>query len=358
MSLDVKRGKLIHIEILRIMCIFFVMFNHTTPMGYLSFVGQDNVVLYYSSMALSVLCKIAVPVFFMISGALLLGKEETFGELFKKRILKMFIILIVVSVPYYILNNFGRELSLVDFFAKLYTDSTTTALWYLYSYIGFLLMLPVLRKLIKELKAKEYKYIFFVHIVFALVTSIIDCVFFEAGSINPSVSMAMILDFNIFFPLMGYYIEHVVKDSQNSLKTRIIAAVSMVASIIVTCVITQIYIVRRAPVDYNIYESFFNCLIAIPAFSIYFILKGITRIDAETIGGRIISQLGGAVFGVYLIEKVLRIIASPLYDIFSSYIGDFGAIIIKIFGGLSIGFSVICLLRNIPFVGKYIRKWL
>ncbi len=354
-----KQGKLIHIEVLRIMCIFLVMFNHTTPTGYLSFVGEENVVLYSLSMFASVLCKIAVPVFFMISGALLLGKEETLSDFLKKRVLRMVILLFVVSVPYYVLNDYGNGLSIAGFFAKIYTDNATTALWYLYSYIGFLVMLPVLRKLIKVLKDRDYKYIFLVHTVFSLVTAIVDCLFFDAGSVNQSISLSMLLEFNIFFPLMGYYVEHRIKDHRNSVKTRNIAICAAIASIIITCIITQIYVLRNdLGDDYKLYESFFNCLIAVPAISVYFITKGITKIKTDSFFEKTVSQMGGAVFGVYLIEKILRIISSPVYDILDPHIGPFFATIAWVVVGIIFGLVMVCLFRNIPFIGKHIRKWI
>ena len=110
----------------------------------------------------------------------------------------MAIILLSVSVVYYILLNNRDSLSISGFFRKIYTNAATTALWYLYSYIGFLLMLPVLRKLIKTLKDKDYKYIFLVHIVFSLSTAVVDGLLFDAGSVNPSMSLSMLLEFNIF----------------------------------------------------------------------------------------------------------------------------------------------------------------
>ena len=42
---------------------------------------------------------LAVPLFFMTSGALLLGREETYGQLLKHRVLRFAEVLLFVSVP-------------------------------------------------------------------------------------------------------------------------------------------------------------------------------------------------------------------------------------------------------------------
>lgn len=68
--------RLLHLDLLRLMAILFVIFNHTSDRGYFLFADSVGSWLYFPYMASSVLCKVAVPIFFMISGALLLPKEN------------------------------------------------------------------------------------------------------------------------------------------------------------------------------------------------------------------------------------------------------------------------------------------
>lgn len=95
---DSSRVRLLHPDILRILAIYLVAFNHTGDRGYMLFANSAGSALYFPYMAFSVLCKIAVPIFFMISGALLLPKEESFKQLFQKRVLRMAVVLILNSV--------------------------------------------------------------------------------------------------------------------------------------------------------------------------------------------------------------------------------------------------------------------
>ena len=44
----------------------------------------------------------AVPLFYMVSGALLLGKNESFGELARKRILRIVAVIVIFSLLYYL----------------------------------------------------------------------------------------------------------------------------------------------------------------------------------------------------------------------------------------------------------------
>ena len=69
------KKKILYVEILRIICIVFVIFNHTNYMGYVYFLSFDNGTLpYWFYMFFTVIAGISVPIFLMISGMLLLGK--------------------------------------------------------------------------------------------------------------------------------------------------------------------------------------------------------------------------------------------------------------------------------------------
>lgn len=76
--------KLIHIEILRILAIFFVLFIHTGNSGFTLYAVQESTVSTALCLSMAMIAKTAVPLFFMISGALLLGKDETVAQLYKK----------------------------------------------------------------------------------------------------------------------------------------------------------------------------------------------------------------------------------------------------------------------------------
>ena len=72
-----------YLEVIRILAILMVMYNHSA--AFMSFSNQSGVE-YAISFLFSMVCKGAVPLFFMVSGALLLGKNESGKDLFQKRI--------------------------------------------------------------------------------------------------------------------------------------------------------------------------------------------------------------------------------------------------------------------------------
>lgn len=92
-----KNNRKIYMDVLRIVAAFFVIFNHTGDKGFFLFSVTDNPFEYWLYLFLSILCKIAVPLFFMISGALLLSKNEPLYKLYYKRVLKYIVIILVFS---------------------------------------------------------------------------------------------------------------------------------------------------------------------------------------------------------------------------------------------------------------------
>lgn len=87
-----------HLEVIRILAILMVMYNHSA--AFMSFSNQSGVE-YAISFLFSMVCKGAVPLFFMVSGALLLGKNESGKDLFQKRILRMILVIVIFSFLYY-----------------------------------------------------------------------------------------------------------------------------------------------------------------------------------------------------------------------------------------------------------------
>lgn len=357
--MEIKKEKKIHLEILRVLCIVLVIFNHTAPDGFLAFIGETNGFLYLLKLFLSILCKIAVPVFFMISGALLLSREEPLRVLFFKRILRMVLVLVLVSVPYYIMNAKDAPASVGGFFRTLFTSAATTSMWYLYAYIGFLIMLPFLRAIVRALKDREYLYLLFAHILFTVSFTVLDKFVFVQGH-NPDFSIAIILESNIFYPLMGYYVENVMDKSRLKKRNYWIAGILSVLSILAAAGLSVLYYkVHAGALDIDSYQSCFEVLLCVPSISLYFIIKGIVRIRTGGFWYCFFSRLGGAVFGVYLIEPLLRrLFTKYVFGALVPLVGSFVSAIALVIVVAVAGLAVICLLKSIPFLKRIVNYFI
>ena len=110
--------KKIYIEVIRLMAIMMVLYGHTSVNGLMYFnLGKMN---RSSQIAIWIYPVIAgsVKLFFMISGALLLRKQESINTVLKKRFLRFFIVTAVAVLIYYVRE--GVDISAVGYFNVLY----------------------------------------------------------------------------------------------------------------------------------------------------------------------------------------------------------------------------------------------
>ena len=84
-------------DLLRIIAIFCVLINHQNC--YFDIENYNGMTLEYGFfLLLSIICKVGPPLFFAISGALLLGKKESFSYILKHRVLRFFILMVLCTI--------------------------------------------------------------------------------------------------------------------------------------------------------------------------------------------------------------------------------------------------------------------
>ena len=130
----------------------------------------------------------AVPVFIMVTGALLLDPERdiTLRKIFSKYILRMLIALAAAVLLFQLFDDLMNESgmgaeSFATAFVKFIEGKSWSHLWYLYLLIGLYLLLPAYRAVAAHVSDKEYKYLLAVLFVFLLVLPQTETGGFKAG---------------------------------------------------------------------------------------------------------------------------------------------------------------------------------
>lgn len=145
-----KSSRNISYDILRIFAILMVFYNHRYTF-YIADTFKNVDFKYCLLSSLSIICKCGPPLFFMVSGALLLKKEESFKNILLHRILRIIIVMLACTVLVMYRDN--------DF--NFITSFSTKLNWYLYQYLAYLFMLPFFRKIaINSNKNDTFLYIF------------------------------------------------------------------------------------------------------------------------------------------------------------------------------------------------------
>ena len=295
--------KRISLEIIRIIAICMVIFNHTGENGFEMFRTAYGTPLWYFVILLDIVSKAGVPLFFMISGALLLDKEETLKELFVKRILRYGVIILLFSFIYYVrlyIHHPEYGFSMKYFFTYIYSTPFIIPYWFLYSYLSFLLILPVLRAVVKSLKENEYLWILGFSVVLWM-----SPVWEKVFSLEPiNISNGLNATF-VIFPVLGYGISNVISEKYFDFKSRVTFIVAFILGWLCSIYMNIIEFKESGELSgTNIDRFAWIPAIGVFYFIIYYFDKRTVKIPE--LMKYVISIVSGGVFCTYLFEDMLR----------------------------------------------------
>lgn len=355
-TLEIRDGKKtgvnsrnISFDIIRILAIFLVMYNHRETYIYFTHVPYMGI-QYILAIFGSALCKCGPPLFFMVSGALILRKKESFGQILKHRVLRIIIVMAAVSVFVKITTPDAGNL------VKIFMTDLN---WYLYAYIGYLLMLPFMRILVSNMSLSNMK-------LFILLSGIAYSVSgFFIPFANYSENFTGFLPiynagwasncWNIIFPILGYILVQFIQREEFAGEKKKIFGLLLLGTIasLVVCMCLMNYDIRVNG-GQNLemirqHANFFPCCFVF--FSLYHVFSGK---QITTVKSRILSEMSAATFGIFLIETH-SMYSQNIYEFIVQRLANTGLYlcsIISIIVQLVLYFLIIFALRRIPLVKK------
>lgn len=300
-----KSNKLIHIELLRIIAAFLVIFNHTGPNGYFLFSFYPFATMpYFAYMFCTVISKIDVPLFLILTGALLLRKDMEPKKIASK-IGRMLIVLLIFTAVFYIrlhILKYSDTFTVGDFFVRLYKGDIIIPYWYVYAYISFLLAFPFLRAMVKSLPENAYKYLIGLAILFV---GIIPCTEYRlsAGTVtlNQYGKIGWLFTNIVLFPLIGYYLENIVDISKVNKKHILISCLVAFLGASISCYMTY-YKHRITGICTEVETQDFLDLFTVPiCIAVFLLIKCLcTKVTFPNWINKIIISIGNCSFGIYL----------------------------------------------------------
>lgn len=306
-----------HIDIIKIIACIFVVFNHTMAEGFLSYQAESTFsFVQIVKCTVSSVCKLAVPLFFMCSGILLLGKNESPARLWVKRVLKYILITIGFTLLYYVYISRinGSPMSLNWILNYMYSNvdfSYSGSYWFLYSYIAFLILLPVFRIIAQNITKQIITYLLVLNAVFGTLIPILD--YFKGQSLAIQIPLA--LESMFIYSLCGYYFEK----NGATLTTNKRFTALLVALTVIGFAISVFLSIKVMPQQK--FLGLFGIFIAI-------LILLLSRSIAQGIKSKfiklILKQISECTFGVYILQGFVFVIINELYPI-----GTFSTAIIR-----------------------------
>lgn len=323
----------VHIDVMKIIAIFMVLFNHSGNSGYSMYQDVLEQPWHWLILANSLFIKIAVPLFFMSSGALLLGREESYKKIFFQRFLRFAVTLILASFIVYNLNTRGVGpftpitdwKTASDFLTRLYTNRVSFPFWYLYSYLGFLLMSPLLHKIAVNMKDQDFLWVIIAFIL-TQIFPVIDEALFHGSYSHTSYFQLFVDAKYVAYPLVGYYLENKLDKRYFTPEALFVLICLTVMAIGGSCVLVDWYYERSGQWSGYVAECCINGFTIIPALTVYFGLKMFTnKYTVHPQIARTLSIISTCTFGVYLYELILRLRTTFIFKFFKPYVGTYFA---------------------------------
>lgn len=316
-----KTERKTYLDILRILALFLVIFHHTMGMELYKFTKGVDRWLY---MVISVFTIINVPMFFMISGATLLEKTESWKDLFTKRISRFLIAIFIFVFAFIVFENRINgidDMSMLDCIFDIFAKNVAGlySYWYIYSYLGLLVLLPFFRRIAKDFTKSDFWIIFILHFAFCSLIPIVNVYLqkYEIRSfvVSGNFQIPIITINTFFYPLVGYYVEHKV-DIRSFSKKKIFGLIVLSG----IGIIVSAYFMRYYGVPQNSFSVYLRLFESVTTVAVYILVKYFCVVVSPNLFknkvSKVIAFVSALTFGMYLIDPFLKISIEGKYKAF------------------------------------------
>lgn len=191
------------LDVIKILACFLVIMNHSS-WGFSHYPGVTPSWL-LATLTFYV-AKVAVPLFAMVTGALLFTRERDYAYSWHK-VRKFFGILVIWDYAYWVYRIDGQGWWRVDLFLRDFIEHPATVhLWYLYMLVAFYLMLPLLSRLLATFKRRDYHYFLLLWLLFGTAVPFLGAV--TDVHLSPYFQLPLFTGFIGFFVLGRYLAEY------------------------------------------------------------------------------------------------------------------------------------------------------
>lgn len=304
----------LYMDVLNVLSCFAVVVLHCTTVVY---VNQGNV-QWRVSVALQSLFVFAVPVFFMISGANLIGYRSRYSTkvFFQKRLKRVLMTLVGFSFSIYALSclvpaQLGlppRSFSLFEFIELFLTNQICDVYWFMYSILILYLITPLLATFASNKSLLEYA------IALCVISNAVVPFANRFASNHDLFSLLTVPYFTgaIMYYLIGYYVVNYFPFDDRSEKMRPVLLIVMICSVLSMALMTiktnmPHTVLSGAFSDYdNFYNNYLHLPVLVYSVSLFMLFRSLEPLfqsDRHPFMA-VISKLSSFSFDVYAIHMM------------------------------------------------------
>ena len=300
-----------HLDFLRILAAFLIVVNHSEIVE-LYGSGAYSTAGSFALCWMTTLVVINIYLFYLISGALMLRKEEPNRVIYGKRIPR-FLALTVLTVAFTYVFRCFPNLNAGDFFRGLFAGNMDVTHWYLYTYMGFLVMVPFLRRAVRGMTHTDAIVLVCFRALFDTLLPLARYVTTYKGwaeiPFPGSFGVPLAVIDILFYPILGYYLENVLPWEKANWKWAALSGVVIAGSSLLSTLVTMHQGLRTAfsgsYLRMNVYATAMAAFVLVK----YLFLRAGELPKWFT---RTLETACPLMLGVYILEPVLRPVVKPL----------------------------------------------
>lgn len=347
-------GRLAYVDLFRVFALVGVIVLHVA-LRYLDQSAPASAA-YTASNLYSGLTRWCVPAFAMLSGALLLDpKKGSKVPAFALRLLRLVLCICLWSALYVLIELLlsGRALTVWGFLAEMedaLLGDSHGVLWFLYIILGFYILSPILRALVRGASRAELHYALILSFLVAMLLPTL-LAFFPNETVSlylDRLQLYPVLGFFFYF-IAGYYFRHYTIGRVAEALIYVLGVIGVLFTIWGASLFSRWW----SMTDSLLFHSYLSPNVALTAVAFFVLFRYVLGVSDERGRSRGVTAAARCAFGTFLIHEIFYILFAHL-GLFSLPIPT--ALAIPLWTAVLFlpSFALSWLLRSIPVVGKYI----
>lgn len=267
--------------------------------------GQTLTPGWHLANVLDAASRFAVPLFLMLTGALLLRSDKALSvrQLLSRRLPRVLVPLVFWTIVYWLLKWLTvPDFSPVDAVLQVFRQPAEIHLWYLYALTALYLLLPVFRLITRCADRRTVGYLLLVWFVFSSLWR-------AAAGLYPALALQDYANLDILGGYAGYVLLGWYLSTAPWLPNRTVCALITAAGIAATALLTWVMTQRAGELNAVFYQYFMpNVLLT--AVGVF----GLFRSTDSRPASRTVTALASLSFGVYLCHMLFFRLLEPVFS--------------------------------------------
>jgi surface polysaccharide O-acyltransferase-like enzyme len=303
-------GRIQYLDLIRVLSMLAVVLLHTVAGTLRSYYGSSQ---WHFSNVLSAFATASVPLFFMISGALLLSSPHTasVGYTLRRRVTRVlvpFLVWSLIAVAYYLFVSWryggaADWTAAIDKLKHLPGQPVAIHLWFMYALIPLYILSPFIKKMVDSLDRNLVIYLLAIWVFFSAILPLVAAFLPESYRpillLDPRYNLSVMAGYAGYF-VAGYYLMQWRRPVSKPL-------LSLIVIVDVVCITLGTWWKTTALGEYaEVFKTYSGLFVVVLSCALFLLCKELLR-ERRLRGSSatVVTFLAPLAFGVYLVHNLL-----------------------------------------------------